>query len=165
MDTLAPYDGHYSFVPWTLLPCTMDTISLYHGHYSSIRRTLLLRTMDTLALYGRHYSHSYSVHGINASISRSCARFLQNATPCPEILLFSRLPSLSVIVYIVSFPSCQVSLVQRKEYEGPHFHIGGCIRGRIFAQGAASGAAFPLMGLHQGAAFPLRGPYRGRHFH
>ena len=105
--------------------------------------------------------------------------------PLPWNPFVSRLPSLSRIVYIVFFPSCQVSLVQRLGYEGPHFRSGGCIRaafplkglhqgphfrtvgcirGPHFPSGGRKGAAFLHRGLHQGAAFLPRGPHQGLHF-
>ena len=43
------------------------------------------------------------------------------------------------LAYIVSNIATWDSLVQRKEYEGPHFFLGGRKRGRIFYSGGCTG--------------------------
>ena len=68
--------------------------------------------------------------------SRFLLFFHSKCVPLPGNPLISRLPSLSRIVYIVSFPSCQVSLELRNWYEGLHQGVagvaflpsGGCIK-------------------------------------
>ena len=87
--------------------------------------TLWPRTLDTITRYDRHFSRSYSVHGRNAFISRFPCSILQNAIPCPEIPLLSRLPSLSIIVYIVFFPSCQVLSGGSIRYRGMLVNLYG----------------------------------------
>ena len=72
--------------------------------------------MDTITQHNGHYSRSYSVHGINASISRFPHSIQPKCTPLPRNPCISRLFSHPPKVYIVSFPSCQVSLELRNWY-------------------------------------------------
>ena len=89
-------------------------------------------------------NHGYEIffnsnHDMISSANRFARFSSSKCVPLPGNPFISRLPSLSRIVYIVSFPSCQVSLVQRLGYEGPHFFLGGRKRGRIFYSGGCTG--------------------------